>query len=197
MNREPSSNEDALLEELQNCHKQFLAIRTEAEDLLRDLTETQFHWQPSPERWSIAQCIDHLVVTGRNSLSNMHRAIEEARAKGRFSRGPFRYGLIEKWFVRQMDAPPRLKMKAPKAYAPSAKQSQAETVSSFFMVQAEFLRCIDAANGIDLSKTKVKNPVSRWLRFSLGQEIEFNAAHERRHLWQARRVKEYPDFPGA
>jgi hypothetical protein len=55
--------------------------------------------------------------------------------------------------------------------------------------------CIEEANGIDLSKTKVSNAVSRWFRLSLGQELAFDAAHERRHLWQARRVKEELDFP--
>jgi len=75
--------------------------------------------------------------------------------------------------------------KAPKAYKPSAHQPYAEIVASFYSLQKEFLSCIEEANGIDLSKTKVSNAVSRWFRLSLGQELAFNAAHERRHLWQA------------
>jgi hypothetical protein len=69
----------------------------------------------------------------------------------------------------------------------------AEIVTS--ALQEEFLLCIEAANGIDLSRTKVNNPVTRWFRLSLGQELAFNAAHERRHLWQARQVTQERDFP--
>jgi hypothetical protein len=42
---------------------------------------------------------------------------------------------------------------------------------------------------------RVNNAVSRWFRLSLGQELAFNIAHERRHLWQAEKVKEIADFP--
>ena len=90
-----------LVEDLQNYHRQFELIKTDAQNLLGDLSELQFNWQPGADRWSIAQCMDHLVVTGRSSLLNIHLAINESRSKGLFSPGPFRYGLIEKWFVRQ------------------------------------------------------------------------------------------------
>lgn len=177
-----------LVEDLQNYRRQFESIKTDAQSLLGDLNELQFNWRPASDRWSMAQCIDHLVVTGRSSLLNIHHAINEARSKGLFSPGPFRYGLIEKWFVRQMEPPPRMTFKSPKAYLPSARQSHAELVASLYDLQEEFLACIEEANGIDLSKTKVSNAASRWFRLSLGQELAFNAAHERRHLWQARRV---------
>ena len=183
-----------LVEDLQNYHRQFESIKTDAQKLLGDLNELQFNWQPTTDRWSIAQCIDHLVVTGRSSLSNTLRAINEARSKGLLSPGPFRYGLIERWFVRQMEPPARMTFKAPKAYMPSAYQPYAEIVTSFYNLQEEFLACIEGANGIDLSRTKVSNVVSRWFRLSLGQELAFNAAHERRHLWQAGRVKEKLGF---
>jgi hypothetical protein len=184
-----------LVEDLQIFQRQFQAIKAEAQELILELTEPQFYWQPNLQQWSIAHCLDHLVVTGRDSLSNMYRAIEEARASGSFSRGPFRYGLLERWFVRQMEPPPRLKIKAPKAYAPKMEHPYADIVSNFFLLQDDFLKCLDKADGIDLSRVKVSNPVSRWMKFSLGQEIAFNAAHERRHLWQIKRIKEHEKFP--
>lgn len=184
-----------LVADLQNYHQQFQSIKIDAQDLLANLSEIQFKWRPGAKRWSIAECLDHLVVTGGNSLSNMHVAINEARSKASFSQGPFRYGVLEKWFVRQMEPPARIRFKAPKAYMPSAEGPNAEIVKDFYGLQEEFLQCIEEANGVELSRTKVNNPVSRWFRLSLGQELAFNAAHERRHLWQARLVKQEPDFP--
>ena len=184
-----------LVEELQNYHQQFQSIKIEAQNLLTDLTDVQFNWRPDTDRWSISQCIDHLVVTGRNSLSHIDRAINEARAKGLFSQGPFRYGLIESWFVRQMEPRARMRFKAPKVYLPSANRPYAETVLRFYDLQEEFLQRIEQANGIDLSRAKVNNAVSRWFRLSLGQELAFNTAHERRHLWQAKQVKQERDYP--
>jgi hypothetical protein len=87
-----------------------------------------------------------------------------------------------------------MRFKAPKVYLPSVARLPAEIVTSFYVLQDEFLQCIEEANGIDLSRTKVCNAVSRWFRLSLGQELAFNAAHERRHLWQATQVKQERDF---
>ncbi len=184
-----------LVEDLQNYHRQFEEIKTDAQKLLGDLTEAQFNWQPGRGRWSIAQCIDHLVVTGRDSLTNMYHAIHEARSKGLLSQGPFRYGVMEKWFVRSMEPPAKIKFKAPKAYLPSADRPYGETVLGFYGLQEAFLGCIKSANGINLSSVKVNNSATGWFRLSLGQELAFNAAHERRHLWQARQIKEDPAFP--
>lgn len=183
-----------LIEDLKNHHQQFQSIKLDAQDLLANLTDIQFTWQPDLDRWSIAQCIDHLLVTGNNSLSNIRIAITEARSKCQFSEGPFRYGIIERWFVRQMEPPARLRFKAPKAYLPSGQLHYAEMVRDFVILQDQFLRVIQDVQGIDLSKVKVRNPVTRWFRLSLGQEIAFNAAHERRHLTQAMAIKREPEF---
>lgn len=174
--------------DLQNYHRQFKEIKIDARDLLAGLTNDEFNWRPDNKRWSIAQCIDHLLVTGADSLSNTRHAIDEARSRGTLSEGPFRYGLIERWFVRQMDAHSRMRFRSPKGYLPTASGRCHEMAERFEALQDQFLQCIEDANGIDLSKVKVTNPVSRWFKLSLGQEFAFNAAHERRHLWQARQA---------
>jgi hypothetical protein len=184
-----------LVEDLKSYQQQFLSIKSEAQILFGQLIESQLNWQPGSNRWSVAQCLDHLLVTGRNSLSHIYEALDDARSRGLMSQGPFRYGMIERWFVRQMEPRAGMRFKAPKAYLPSANRLSAEILPSFYVLQGDFLLCIEAANGIDLSRTKVNNPVSKWFRLSIGQELAFNAAHERRHLWQARLVTQEQDFP--
>jgi hypothetical protein len=51
------------------------------------------------------------------------------------------------------------------------------------------------ANGLDLVRARVTSPVLRWRRFSLGAAFAMLAAHERRHLCQARRVAALTEFP--
>jgi hypothetical protein len=51
------------------------------------------------------------------------------------------------------------------------------------------------AEGLDLARVKVPTPISRLLKLSLGMTLAQAAAHERRHLEQARRVRENPRFP--
>jgi len=53
------------------------------------------------------------------------------------------------------------------------------------------------ANGIDLSRSCVRSPLASWIRIPLGSAFASMAAHERRHLWQARKITEMAGFPAA
>jgi hypothetical protein len=49
---------------------------------------------------------------------------------------------------------------------------------------------LERADGLDLRRIKVATPISRFLKMSLGMMFAQAAAHEQRHLMQARRVRE-------
>jgi hypothetical protein len=174
---------------------QFEAIETQARDILGGLTDEQLAWQPEPEGWSIADCLDHLIVAGRQSLSYVAEAVDVARAGGMWSTGPFRYGMVERWVVWLMEPPARMKFAAPRAYRPTCGRPGAIVVDEFLLLQQELRQSVEQARGLDLAKVKVRNPVTRWFKFSLGQEFAIAAAHERRHLWQVRAIKMRRAFP--
>jgi hypothetical protein len=185
-----SSGGEPLVSELQEYHRQFAAIERDAELLLQGLTEPQLRWRENARMWSVADCLNHLVVAGNQSLANIRRAMADARSRGLLGRGPFRHGVLGSWLIRLMDAPPTIKFKSPEAYRPARDASVSEIVAEFFVLQHEMVRALKEANGLDLASVKVSNPVSRWFKMSLGQEFALTATHERRHLWQASRLRE-------
>jgi hypothetical protein len=185
-----NSREAPLEPELRSYLEQLRAIEDDARRLIDGLTDAQLAWRENTGTWSMADCLNHLLVTGGHSLASIRRALADARARGKLSRGPFRHGLLGNWFVRLMDAPPPMKFKAPKAYRPAPDLSASEIVNGFFALQHELARVLVEADGIDLSRMKVENPVTRWFRLSLGQEFALTMAHERRHVWQASRVRQ-------
>lgn len=179
----------ALISELDDYRGQFEALKREAEELLDGLTEAQFNWRASPGRWSIAECLVHLNVTARLYLPLIKSATEEARLRRLFGQGPFRHGFLVNWLIRTTEPPPKLKTKAPKIFVPPPDQPLETVMGDFMSLQDQMLERIQEANGLHLSRVKIVSPVSRFLRMSLGQSFAFLAAHERRHLWQAREVK--------
>ena len=68
-------------------------------------------------------------------------------------------------------------------------------MAAFRAYQVQFIDRLRQANGLDLARARVSSPVSKWLRLSLGSGFALMAAHERRHLWQAREISETPGFP--
>lgn len=183
------SGVEQLVPELESYYREFAAIEKEARRLLDGLTEAQQTWHHDVRTWSIVDCLNHLVVTGSHSLRGIRSAVHEARANGLLARGPFRHSVLGNCFIRLMDAPPIIKFRVPNAYQPVADSSASEVVAGFFRLQHELFRALHEANGIDLARVKVANPVSKWFKMSLGQEFGLTAAHERRHLWQAWRVR--------
>jgi hypothetical protein len=51
------------------------------------------------------------------------------------------------------------------------------------------------AEGIDWARARVVSPASRFFRLPFAAYVAFLLAHDRRHLWQAREVRNHPAFP--
>ena len=66
MNQGVAMNRDVeLIAVLQEYYRQVEGIKEDAIYLARGLSEPQFNWRPSPEKWSIGECLEHLNVTAR------------------------------------------------------------------------------------------------------------------------------------
>lgn len=178
-----------LIPELEGYRQQYEALKRDAAELLDGLTEAQFNWRASPGRWSIAECLVHLNLTARLYLPLIEGAISRARSRQLFGQGPFRHGFLVNWFIRMNEPPVKLKVKAPKIFVPPPDQPLDQVASDFMALQDELLSLINESSGLHLSRIKVASPVSRFFKTSLGQCFAFHAAHERRHLWQARQVR--------
>ena len=50
----------------------------------KTLSESQINWKPSPENWSIAECVDHLIVTNKLYLKEFEKQFSEKKNKNRF-----------------------------------------------------------------------------------------------------------------
>ncbi len=98
-------------------------------------------------------------------------------------------------FVRWLEPPPRFRMKTPAAFQPPPARTRKEIMAAFRAYQVQYIDRLRQANGFDLARAKVRSPVASWIRMPLGAGFAAMAAHERRHLWQARQVLEMPGFP--
>ena len=189
------AGEEPLVADLADCLRQLDGVDADTAGLLNGMTEVQFHWSPVAAQWSIEQCLVHLVIIGGKYLPIIDEAMENARADRLLSRGPFRYGFVERWFVRSTEPPPGIRLRTPTSARPPDDQPLPFVIASFLTMQDDLRKRIRAANGLDLARAKVTSPFIRSLKMGLGPCFEFLAAHERRHLWQAWQVRKHERFP--
>jgi hypothetical protein len=185
----------ALAPEIDDFRRQFEAVSADADALTATLSDEQFHWQPPAGGWPVAQCLDHLNVTARVYLPRLDHAIADAIRRGVYGEGPFQYAFLGRWLAKSQEPPARIRFKAPKMMHPPPDRTRDEIVAAFRAYQVQFVDRLRQANGLDLARARVSSPAATWIRFSLGSGFALMTAHERRHLWQARRVTEHPDFP--
>ncbi len=168
--------------------------------LVGDLSAAQANWRPGSERWSVAQCLDHVHIVTGAVLPALRAAVVGAREDGQTASGlgPFRYGRLSRWFLAAQ-APSRGRAtRTPARYRPSASEIDlAGVVASFSEVQERFDAAMQAADGVDLARVRVPSPALAWLRFPVGIWFQALPVHGLRHLAQARQLRENARFPSA
>jgi hypothetical protein len=178
--------------DLQRLDDALQAAERDARALVDGLTEARGTWRVQAGSWSVAECLDHLGTGNRVYVAAMRPSADRALRDSRRRRGPARPGLVGGWFVNYLEPPvnARFKTKAPRAIRPRPSPPLSDAMTAFLESQDEVREFLRTYAGIDLAGVRFPNPFIRGVRFSLATGLHVIAAHERRHLWQAWRVRE-------
>ncbi|MEM7166205.1 MAG: DinB family protein [Planctomycetota bacterium] len=180
-----------LLAEYAQLQHQVIAT---VEEAFVPLTDSQRRFKPAPDRWSVAEVFDHLFVTGEKYLVAMEQALEKTRAQGQAGGdAAHRPTLMGRFLVRALGG--KMKVKAPKAFAPAAAGADLHTLEEYLEEQQQLLDFMGRADGYSLSKVRYPSPAARLLRFNLGDGVRILVTHQQRHLQQARDVVNTSAFP--
>lgn len=169
---------------------------TRARQFFEDLSEVQLNWKPAPDKWSIAQCLDHLTVTSRQFEPYLTAALVRGQKRWPVSVAPaYRPSFIGEWLIKQVDPETGRNLPAPKVFRPAESSTIQGALESFIKQQERFLEFIRRSAGIDYNKTRLRSPVTPLMRYSLADAFVVTVVHGRRHLAQAQRVRETSLFP--
>ena len=169
----------------------------ECRELCDPLSDDQLKWKPDPRSWSILECFDHLRVTGSLYYPRLEEAIERAREHGREETKPYRPGWFARKMIRFVGVESKTKLKAPRVFRPSSVEPDRSILDQFFEQEVELLGLIRRADGVELNRVKFASPVTRLIRFSIGEGFALMVAHQERHLRQAQRIAKSDRFPTA
>src|SRR5688572_24615280 len=100
------------------------------------LNTTQLNWKPSPEKWSIAQCLEHLVISNRNYFPFFDKILAGTYKLGFFQRmNPFKK-YFSSYMVKNLGPKLNKKFKSPKIFRPSLSEVDPLIVKKFLEQQA-------------------------------------------------------------
>jgi hypothetical protein len=176
--------------EIKSIMDQLDSADVDARSLVDGLSDELGFWSPGPGSWSVSECLDHLAIFNRVYITAMQPAAERARAKGRLRTRPAKPGIVGSWFVRTAEPPAKTRIKAPRTIRPRSAPPLADALAAFIASQPCVREFLLSNADLDLARIHFPNPFIPGVRFSLATGLHVIPAHERRHLWQARNVRQ-------
>lgn len=169
-------------------------IANEAKSTFGQLTPSQLNWKPSPDRWSVAQCFDHLI-TSNNGYFPVVENVLAGKKRSFWESMPVLPGLAGKLLIKSLDPSSTRKIKAPKRFEPAQSDISASVIDDFADQQSRIVEKMKATEHLDLERIVITSPVSAAVTYSLMDAYRIIVVHEQRHFQQAKRVMEETGFP--
>jgi hypothetical protein len=161
------------------------------------LSAAQLNWKPSAERWSIAQCFDHLITSNKGYLPIIDSVREGKKQTTFWERLPVLPGLAGKLLLKSLDPASARKLKSPRSFQPAQSDISATIIDDFVAQQEQIIAGMKSTSHLDLEKIVITSPALSFVAYSLMDGYRVIVTHEKRHFQQAQRVAEETNFPNS
>lgn len=169
-------------------------IATEVKATFGHLSPSQLNWKPRPDRWSVAQCFDHLLASN-NGYFPVVDGVLAGKKRTFWERMPVLPGLAGKLLIKSLEPATTRKLKAPKRFQPAQSDISGSVINDFVDQQGKVVEKMKATEHLDLERIVITSPVSAAITYSLMDAYRIIVVHEQRHFQQAKRVMEESGFP--
>jgi len=152
------------------------------------LNAEQLNRKPSPESWSIAQCIDHIMVTNKSYYPQYESLISGKPITNFWKNVPVLPGFFGNLLKKSLRQEETRKFKTQPAFQPSQSELPGDIVNQFANSQYELTKTFNRLAVLDLKNEKITSPAANFITYSLDDLLEITVLHEERHFLQAERV---------
>ena len=150
------------------------------------LTADQLNWKPSPERWSVGQVMDHVIVTNETYfpiLAQLRAGTYRPHFNARIG---FLATFFGKMILKSVQPETKRKSKTFPVFQPSSSAIAEDIVPRFEAHQSRVIREVTASE--ELLGRVISSPVNAAVVYRLSTAFDIVVAHERRHFLQAKQV---------
>lgn len=164
--------------------------KEKVKDSLEGISNEQLNYRPSPEKWSVGQCLDHLVVSDCLYFPALKKITGGKSSMSLWEKFSPLSGLFGKVLSSQIREIPTRGMNAPKVFNPSFSLIDMGIFERFYKHLDTLREYIALSANLDLDKIKLTSPVSVIITYSLRNAYLILVQHEHRHINQAIKVRE-------
>ena len=186
------------LQTIQQLKDKFI---TDTESVIKDfgkfkmLSESQINWKPSLENWSIAECVDHLIVTNKLYLEEFEKQFGEKRIETDCSKTEVQHKWLSRFIIKSVDPANAKKVSTFSVFMPSLSSHSKDVFDSFSNLQNQFIHLLRTAENLNLNEYVMSSPAAKIIKENFCDVLEIIRLHDRRHFNQAEKLFNHPNFP--
>lgn len=181
-------------ERIKHVISELRSIADDARDSFGSLSERQLNWKPAADRWSVAQCLDHLIKTNEQFYPEFEKLASGTR-KNTFWQNFSPFTAMGGRFLINAVSNDSKKAKAPSKDIVPPSDIEEGIVERFTGNLKDVCGRIEACASADVKKTVVSSPFLSVMTYTLDDAYTVLIEHSKRHIRQAKRVMEAEAFP--
>lgn len=148
----------------------------------------EINWKPSPEAWSIAQNIDHLMVINSSYFPIIQAARDQSLRIPFLSKIPFIPRKIGSLLLKAVGPENKTKARTFPIWEPDYNDLPDDIIKQFFDHQEELKKVMIQSEDLIQKNQVIHSPANPYIIYHLETAFEIILAHELRHLEQAKNV---------
>jgi hypothetical protein len=170
-------------------------LEAQAKRAVSDLDARAMDWRPPDGGWSVAQILEHLVISTNLYIPPISGIIDDA-TPGNGPVRPWKPSLMGGLLIRSLVPTAERRLPTVKKLEPGP-EPDTDVVGRFLGALRHVTDLLWNAQGIDMRKPRMTSPVSPLVRrLNLGDGFVIVVVHAQRHMRQIERVIGTPGFPG-
>ncbi len=186
------------LQTIQQLKDKFIS---DTESVIKDfgkyktISESQINWKSSLENWSIADCVDHLIVTNKLYLKEFEKQFGEKQIETDCSKTEVQHKWLSRFIIKSVDPANAKKVSTFAVFMPSLSNHSKNVFDSFFNLQNQFINLLITAENLNLNEYVMSSPAAKIIKENFCDVLEIIRLHDRRHFNQAEKLFNHPNFP--
>lgn len=161
----------------------------------KDLSINQINWKPSSESWSIAEGIDHLIVTNKLYLAEFEKQFTQKQIITDCANTKVKHKMLSKFIIKSVNPANVKKVKTFSVFMPSKSDHSLNVFEEFKRIQTDLINIVFANKDLDFNRYVMSSPAAKIIKENFCDVLEIIRLHDRRHLNQAERVLNHSNFP--
>lgn len=157
-------------------------------EMCRNLDSAELNWKPSPETWSIAQILQHLIQLNTTYFPAFISLQAGTYRVSWIAKFPFVPKMFGQMILNSVKPHNVRKVKTFPIWEPIQSSLDPSIIEAFVNHQNALRNWIETLSPLLGKRTFISSPANASIVYSLEDAFQIIVTHEERHLGQARRV---------